>query len=80
MLFGGGRTAIPGSPSSRKLGNVIFGFFLGKSGKPSFLSLRKQWISPPLRAPMNRLREEGLPGIACVLGKMFGWFWEMWSV
>ena len=28
---------------------------LRKSGEPSFLSLRRQWISPPLSAPVNRL-------------------------
>ena len=26
---------------------------LRNSGEPSFLSLRKQWISPPLKAPLN---------------------------
>lgn len=40
---------------------------LRKSGKPSFLSLRKQWILPALRAPVNRsLRERAILNFLCI--------------
>ena len=48
---------------------------LRKSGKPSFLSLRKQWILPSLRTPMNRLlRQRAIRPFLCIeiLGVRWG--------